>query len=98
MLLGGNPFRVIRRGPLNYSLLKYFLNNFFSSHTSHMTDLEFIVQPKLWVPLFSTRATSNFGFADLYPQDPGLQLEWYPESSVSVYHLQSCFVLFFAAM
>ena len=44
VFLGENPFRVIRRGPLNYSLLKIkFLNNCFSSHTSPMTDLEFIV-------------------------------------------------------
>ena len=43
VFLGGNPFRVIRRGPLNYYLESKVLNNCFSSHTSHMTDLEFIV-------------------------------------------------------
>ena len=37
------------------------------------------------MPLFSARAASSFGFADLYSQDPGLQLERYPESFVSVY-------------
>ena len=43
VFLGGNPFRVIRRGPLIYLTLKIKINNCFSSHTSHMTDLEFIV-------------------------------------------------------
>ena len=43
VFLGGNPFRVIRRGPLNYLTLKSKVNNCFSSHTSHMTDMEFIV-------------------------------------------------------
>ena len=43
VFLGGNPFRVIRRGPLIYRTLKIKINNCFSSHTSHMTDLEFIV-------------------------------------------------------
>ena len=47
------------------------------------------------MPLFSTRAASSFGFADLYSHDPDLQLERCSESSVSVYYFQLCFVLFF---
>ena len=43
VFLGGNTFGVIRRGPSIYLTLKIKINNCFSSHTSHMTDLEFIV-------------------------------------------------------
>ena len=60
-----------------------------------MTDLEFIVfNLNSRCPYFSARAASSFGFADLYSQDPDLQLERYPESFVSVYLLQLYFVLF----
>ena len=52
-----------------------------------MTDLEFIVLTLTLVALILTRAASSFGFAYLYSQDPNLQLEWYPESSVFVYLL-----------
>ena len=47
------------------------------------------------MPLFSARAASSFGFADLYSQGPDLQLERCSESSVSVYHFQLCFCIFF---
>ena len=47
------------------------------------------------MPLFLTRAASSFGFADLYSQDPGLQLERYPESFVSVYLLLVVYCIIF---
>ena len=60
-----------------------------------MTDLKFIVLTQTLGALFSTRAANSFGFADLYSQDPDLQLERCSESSVSVHYFQLCFMLSF---
>ena len=60
-----------------------------------MTDLEFIVLTSTMGAPISTRAASSFGFADLYSQDPGLQLERYPESFVSVYLLLVVYCIIF---